>query len=435
MSVDLGHEITADRRRQIEEILESEIGEVSAVDNPATDRPFRLFKSCSCDDGGGCGCTTGGAGKGVVGMRKDGELVGSAGGDVATMEPPDEGMLLAGTIEIPAAPKKYGYSDLIRAAMDLGFAEAEATAVAQLIRQDFGNPEDPEELLIPDGSSPEGMIAAAAIHGGLAMPQGAQVAPEVEAEAKRFKFTSKPGEVSKAPFGSYWRRLTRRFLGLDRPASEHEKLAEEVKELKTEGAKTKSDLMEIMRMQYRLLAHALKVPAEALDTPAEGEEAILPAAAGGLAPGVTGAIPGKAVTAEKCGPVAAKGSPEDVMAGITRVLAEAGWSAPGAKVEATQPVATVVPIGEPVGPAVPVQEPVEFDPDSVGERVMDPATAPDYSGIPDVPAAEKILPAARKSMAAVAEAPANGGGKRYSSTIGIWLSAADRRAAGWKRGV
>lgn len=372
-------------------------------------------------------------------MRKDGELVGSAGGDVATMEPPDEGTLLAGTIELDAVPKKYGYSDLIRTAMDFGFGEAEATAIAQLIRQDYGNPEDTEQLLIPDGSSPEGMIAAAAIHGGLAMPHGMTVTPEVEVEAKRYKFTSKPGEVSKAPFGSYWRRLTRRFLGLDRPASEHEKLAEEVRELKTEGAKSNQQLMEVIR----ILAHALGVPpAEAAAIATEGETP-LPASAGGLgSAGLAAAsIPGKAVTgatpAEKCGPVAAKGSPEDVLAGITRVLAEAGWSAPGAKVEATQPVAAAAPIGEPVAPAIPVQEPLEFDPDAMGERVMDPATAPDYSGIPDAPVAEKLLPAARKSMAAVAEAPTNGngGGKRYSTTLGIWVSAADRRTAGFKRGV
>ena len=376
-------------RKLIEEILNAEIGEHSAVDVPATDRPYKLFKSLDGDGKGKCGCA-GGAGEGVDGMRKDEVLPAPPPSPAGEMPP--EGQMVAETIEIPASPDNVTYSDLIRIAMDYGFSEDESTAIAQLLRKDFGDPTDPDTVYVPEGSTPEGMVGAAAVQGGLAIPEGMPV-------EKGLKFTG----------SNRWSKLWRRFMGTDKPLTAEARLRGEVMALKTAQAKNRADFMEIIRLQNQLIARVAGVPQEELDEMMAGT----PVAAAPAVPVPEVAAPAKAV---------AKRSAEEILAQLKELLM---GDQPAALAAVTEPTE--------MDPAV-----LDVDPDLGSERVIDPATAPVIgdepvpAGVPEL----KLVPASRKAMESGAprQRPELKG-KVMSTFLGGYIPLEDRRVAGWKRGI
>ena len=187
-------------------------------------------------------CTAGGAGKGVTTMTvKQDELPLEA-------VPPAPEVSAASVVEIPATPKPWPFAKCIEAGMSAGFGQDEAIAVCQLIRQDYGDPSDPDQILVPDGMKPEGLLSAAAVAGGMAKPEGMS-APAEESEGGEMKFQGKPGQV-----GVRWLAKFKHFLGLDRPLSpaelERQKMERTVRELMEAQAKTKEDLRDIIRLQH-----------------------------------------------------------------------------------------------------------------------------------------------------------------------------------------
>jgi hypothetical protein len=423
--------ISKEARKLIEEILEAEIEEHSAVDVPATDRPYKLFKSatkCGCQDGAAKAvpegvdratfercvehvmdsiargdiaplegrdekqsafaiCTAGGAGagKGVDGMRKDENLPAPPTGPEGEQPLPPEEEMVAETIEIPATPEKVSYSDMIRIAMDYGFSEDEATAIAQLLRKDFGDPADPDTVYIPAGSTAEGMVGSAAVQGGLAIPEGMPVDKEV-------KFT---GE-------NLWKKLFDKFLGRHKPLTAEARLRGEVVALKTAQAKNRADMMETIRLQNQLIARIAGVSKEELDE-MQAETAPPPASAAPAAP-----VP------EAPAKSAGKRNAEEILAQLKELL-----------------------IGDAPSSEPPVTEAVEgVDPNLGSERIIDPETAPEIgeppaSGTPDL----KLVPASRKAMESGTLSQRKREGKTFSTFLGGYIPVEDRRVAGWKRGV
>jgi hypothetical protein len=324
-------------------------------------------------------------------MRKDEVLPAPPPSPVGEMPP--EGQMVAETIEIPASPDNVTYSDLIRIAMDYGFSEDESTAIAQLLRKDFGDPTDPDTVYVPEGSTPEGMVGAAAVQGGLAIPEGMPV-------EKGLKFTG----------SNRWSKLWRRFMGIDKPLTAEARLRGEVMALKTAQAKNRADFMEIIRLQNQLIARVAGVPQEELDEMMAGA----PVVAAPVAPvSEVAAPPAKAV---------AKRSADEILAQLKEVLM------------GDQPVAPAAAVADPTDESAVL----DVDPDLGSERVIDPATAP-VIGDPPAPTATpdlKLVPASRKAMEAGAprERPELKG-KVMSTFLGGYIPLEDRRVAGWKRGI
>jgi hypothetical protein len=304
----------------VEEMLGTELDEVSVVDQPATDRRFRLFKRVAGTQGRSedmpatkadtarlgallkqlakavpegvdretfercvgdvmdkidrgelapqegrdpkqtavAICTESGAGKGT---KQD-----PIPGEELPPEPPGE-EAVGDTVEIPASPEKWPFSDCIAQAMELGFDQDSSIAVCQIIRKDYGDPEDPETVLVPDGSSTESLLAAAAIFGGIAKPEGlAAAAPETPPE-QAMRFSGK----------NQWLKKFRRFLGLDRKVHEDAALARtrrEVRKLMAEQQKTKDDLREMVGVLRDLLTATLR--AQGIEVPPATGPAIMP---------------------------------------------------------------------------------------------------------------------------------------------------------------
>jgi len=350
-----------DDPRVIAEMLDAEIDEVSIVDHPATNRPLSLFKrmakavpedrdratfercvehvmnqiesgELSPREGNTAKetafaiCTAGGAGKGATTMTvKQDEL------DLAAIPPAPE-VEAASVVEIPATPKPWPFAKCIEAGMGMGFGQDEAIAACQLIRQDYGDPSDPDQILVPDGMKPEGLLAAAAVAGGMAKPEGMS-APEPEPEGgEEMKFHGKPGQV-----GVRWLAKFKHFLGLDRPLSaaelERQKMERKVRELMEAQEKTKEDLRDIIRLQHEDNRAMLQVLAAGLGVqlpkPAEpatvSAEPIAAAAAAATAPDPAKSVKEDGVPAAPTtsAPAAATGElPEELIARCTALEQE-----------------------------------------------------------------------------------------------------------------
>jgi len=233
-------------------------------------------------------CTAGGAGKGATTMTvKQDEL------DLEAVPPAPE-VSAASVVEIPATPKPWPFAKCIEAGMSAGFGQDEAIAVCQLIRQDYGDPSDPDQILVPDGMKPEGLLAAAAVAGGMAKPEGMS-APAEESAGEEMKFQGKPGQV-----GVRWLAKFKHFLGLDRPLSpaelERQKMERKVRELMEAQEKTKEDLRDIIRLQHEDNRAMLQVLAAGLGVQLpKPAEAPAPTASEPIAAAATAPDPSKAV--------------------------------------------------------------------------------------------------------------------------------------------
>ena len=173
-------------------------------------------------------------------------------------------------IEVPASPTPWPFATCIQDAADQGLDQDNSIAVCQIIRQDLGDPDDDEIILLPDKLTPEGLIQAAAIQAGIVKPEGMGGGGDEEAAApeQALRFTGK----------NRWRAFSRRVLRLDMPKSmeqrQSERLAKEVNAMKAKQAsqeallktllagKSKEDLIQLLMGQNASLFRAL-----GLDTP------------------------------------------------------------------------------------------------------------------------------------------------------------------------
>jgi hypothetical protein len=150
--------------------------------------------------------------------------------------------------EIPASPARWGFDQCIRGAMDMGLDQDQSVAVCTMIRQDYGDPTDPESILVPDGVKPDGLLAAAAVAGGMAKPAGADGAA-MEA-GKSIKFTG----VNR------WRSWLQRLLSpRPVPVDANKALAR----LEENMEKTKDDLRAMLQAQQAVNQQLMAVIARA----------------------------------------------------------------------------------------------------------------------------------------------------------------------------
>jgi hypothetical protein len=304
--------------RLIEEMFDVDLDEVSIVDRPATARNLTLFKALAKGAPEGVDtatyerciqevmasgqskesafaiCTAGGAGEGktmpTITVKQDEMVPGGMPGDVPVPEAPE--LDTAAVVEIPATPKTWPFAKCIEAGMGMGLAQDESIAVCQLINQKYGDPSDPDTILVPDGLKPEGLFATVAVDGGMAKPEG-MAAAEDSGDEKAAKFMAALASVPKGykftpskkdgPRGGHWLGTFKRFLGLDRPPSEAEverqKMERQVSELSQAQMKTTADLRAIVGTQQRMIEAFLQtqgfpiqpVPAAALEGAIAGD--------------------------------------------------------------------------------------------------------------------------------------------------------------------
>lgn len=292
--------------RLIEEMIDPDLDEVSIVDRPATDRDLMLFKRHAAQEeetmtnrealeavlamakkvpedrdratferciehimadptfeppdgktkkeAAFAICTAGGAGEGKaakieIPMMPEADL---------TIEEPE--IDTGAVIEIPASPKAWPFAKCIEAGMDLGMDQDGAIAACQLIRQDYGDPSDPDQILVPDGMKPEGLLSAAAIGGGMAKPEG--MSAEVEEEAKRKALAALP-EGMRMKGKNRWLGVLKNILGRDRQPTEAEqeqmKLERKVREMAQAQEKTKEDLRDMTARLFQQNSEMLRV--------------------------------------------------------------------------------------------------------------------------------------------------------------------------------
>lgn len=269
-----------------------------------------------------------------------------------------------------------------------------AYASCQIVRDAFGDPESPDTILVPNGSTTAGMLAGAAVHGGIALP--AKLAGKAD---PRLKF-SKPTD----PVRSHWLKLWRRFIGKERPTAPPSESAVEVvalrKEMADMQAKTTADMMEMLAENRRILnliaqMGGVTVPAE------EGD----PAAAGavGAMANATQAPVAALVEPGKSAPVAAKAEPLDeaMLARLADMVAER-----------LRPEPELVPAGGP-------------PPDLTAEPAGNGKTAD-----------PNRFRRSRDPRAGINPGTKAADGKRASTVLGgALVPAADRAALGWKHGV
>lgn len=107
------------------------------------------------------------------------------------------------TVEIPSKPTELALGALITLAQEMGLPEQVASDVGEAVRLDYGDPTDDQKLLVPDGTTPEGLINAAALKLGVAK---SLTTPPTAAD-RSIKLTGR----------SYWKQKVRKFLGLEDP--------------------------------------------------------------------------------------------------------------------------------------------------------------------------------------------------------------------------
>lgn len=140
-----------------------------------------------------------------------------------------------GTIEIPATPTPMKLGDCINQAQEMGLDETLAASACGMIRSEFGDPGDEENILIPDGIEVGGLINLAAI----SMGKRLQDAP---APPKGFKFSGR----------SRWMSKFKAFLGL-KPRPAGAKLVEYLRGVERRLEETMSEQVKSRAQLDRLL--------------------------------------------------------------------------------------------------------------------------------------------------------------------------------------
>lgn len=298
-------------------IDDSNVQELSSVDDPATDIEFAMFKAIEKAPGladvEAClrdgittptECQSLSEGYGNL-LRADVRQDASKGETMEKIEalvdgpPPVEGEVAPAAgpepIEIPATPIDWSLSKCIDAGVKLGLSEDQAGQACMVVREQYGAAGEDGKLLVPDGVKPEALLGAAAADLGFAT-LGGKAAP-----AKR----QPPDPKAYPGIGTYWLEKVNRFLGRKTSSSPGEELGRYLKglaaqnkalegkleELMIEQEKSKEDLRLAIRMGDRahrrvteLLAAAMNVKLPDETEELEGEPTASQTASGTSAP-------------------------------------------------------------------------------------------------------------------------------------------------------
>ena len=228
-------------------------------------------------------CTAGGAGKG-----EEGEKAGppfppkqAAGPPQPQPQAPPQ---QPEAVNVPQTPTVVGSNEVLTKCMELGLPQDQANTVLQVIRANFGDPTDPEKILIPAGVTLEEVIQAAMqAAGAQAQPQQ----PQPQPGAAPPQMPAVPGKRATVtlPGHNVWAVAYRKFLGLPAEEAPGEGGDLDVNELKALVAAVESqtkkyeDLMSALKEEraanerhadrvFSLLAGAIGV-----DLPKKEEEA------------------------------------------------------------------------------------------------------------------------------------------------------------------
>jgi hypothetical protein len=314
------------------------------------------------------------------------------------------------TIEIPSKPTELMLGACITQAQEeMGLPEHMAAEVCEAVRLDYGDPEDESRLLVPEGTTVEGLINAAALK--LGVSKSLKNPPPAGAPA--VKLTGR----------NYWGRMFNKFIGRHEPRP-GQKLAAylqardaRVEAFMAEQTKSRQDTDRRMDQLITLLAGAIGVElpgagaatATSEPTPAPaGDPAAAPA--GNPAWGDLGSGKSQKDGAAAGAPVAPAPTLEERMAAFEATLAQV-LAALGA------------------GAPAPAEEEEDEDmPDLVGAT---PAAAP-VAATPkrvSVPTAPLIKSGMVSRFAATKAAPGAAGDVVHSTILGVPVSRTERDAA------
>lgn len=278
------------------------IKEYSAVDRPATGISFRMFKGDQTKPAEVEECVqsvlsdpdfTGGEerawaicqaqhGKGGTNMPRKQEELPEVVEDVIE----GEGMPKpTGVVEIPTSPARWPIGQCIETAMDQGYGRDDSIGLCQMVAQTYGDPEDPDTVMLPEGTTPEGLLNQLAVDHGVAKPQGTAGTPEMTM-SEDGKSMPGSGLWRKKPIKNYWVEKYKEALGIQGPTPAEQvmfRLAKEVSQVRqaqSKAEKRSEDLMQIINATLGIIARSqgidpatLPVPAAAVETPADDPEA------------------------------------------------------------------------------------------------------------------------------------------------------------------
>lgn len=202
--------------------------------------------------------------------RKD-ELEDAPVGDVppvpeelADEAPPDD----QGTIEVPATPTSLRLGDCINMAEEAGLDETMAGSACGMIRAEFADPDDAENVLIPEGVDVGGLINLAAM----------------QLTGKRLEALPQPPKGFKFSGRNVWTAKFKRFLGI-KPLPSGAKLVDylrgverRLEEVMTDQVKSRQQIDQLLTQQGILVrALAAATGAELPDVSAAAAPAATPA--------------------------------------------------------------------------------------------------------------------------------------------------------------
>jgi hypothetical protein len=325
----------------------------------------------------------------------------------ADMPPEDD----AAAIEVPSTPTEWSLADCLTQATDMGLPEDAAVSACQMVRGEFGDPNDETKILVPDGTQPEGLINAAAMSLGL---------------GKSLKVQPQGPPAVKFQGENRWRTLFKRFLGIREPRPGR-KLVEylrgvesRVEGLMSEQVKSREDLRLLIEQQGQMI-HALAGLA-GVTLPAAAPP---PAAVAEPAPAAPAQGSGNPIMGEpaKSAPIAPADGAKDGAAAGAPIAAAPSSDDRIARLEAT--VQELVAALTGAGPAM--EEPGDNElPDLVGAGVAAPSQEPKRVSAA-TPPPNRLL----QSKAVAPDFRSNGTGTpvEYSTILGAPVTTSERNAA------
>jgi len=314
----------------------------------------------------------------------------------------------AAAIEVPSTPTEWSLADCLTQATDMGLPEDAAVSACQMVRGEFGDPNDETKILVPDGTKPEGLINAAAMSLGL---------------GKSLKVEPTGPPAVKFQGENRWRTLFKRFLGIREPRPGR-KLVEylrgvesRVEGLMSEHAKAKDDLRLVIEQQGQMI-HALAnlagftLPATAPAAPAAAAEPAPPQGSGN-----------PIMEPAKSAPTAPADGAKDGAAAGAPIVAAPSSDDRIARLEATVQELVAALTGG-AGPAM--EEPGDNElPDLVGAGVAAPSAEPKRVSAA-TPPPNRLLQAKWVNPEPVGS---TAGGTEYSTILGAPVTASERNAA------
>jgi hypothetical protein len=331
-------------------------------------------------------CTAGGAGKekGAMKHRKD-EAVAAAPppASIDEVEAAAQGVPQEPeTIEIPATPTEWKLGDCVNQASSLGMDHQQAVNACAIVYGDYGDPEDEETILVPDGNTPEGLLNAAATRMGLKMT-----------------FASPPEPV-KLTGRNIWSAFYKRFLGrrTRSGAVEYLKgLESRLEGVVAEQAKSREDLRYVVDKLIANQSQAMQTMAALAGVPLPAPAPVTPETEPDADETKTAPVAGAKDGAAAGAPVAppAQGTEERIAAleqALQQILAAVGG-----------------------GGDVP-------DPEDDEDQLMAPPLPNKRISLPVANPANRLHIGAKS-------APGQRPGTQYSSMYGVTFSAAERAAA------